>query len=208
MKKILWILFVAIFFCGCNNTQINISESADSISSLSKNQSGYSDNDIYSMKKINSDSSCCNYLGVECCNNYIYTLSEYISDERNVYFSIYDSDKDKTSEINGTHDVLYDIFYYDQKYYTVEFDQDMNGYICRYSSDNLDNECTTLLESCTDIIACGDYICCTGNGVATLLNDKFTEIGKIDFNKYLDNVSSVISTVDEYGCTYFFHMIK
>ena len=212
MKKMLLILFVAVLFCGCNNTKKDkdvIPKDEIRNSSLSENQSKNSENDIYSIKKINPDSKISSYLGVDFCNNYIYTLAEYSYDQRNLYFSAYDSEGNKASEIHGKYDFLYDAIYYNQKYYTIESDEDMNNYICRYSSDGSENECTALLEDFMNIGGtCGDYICCTGNGVSTLFDFELNEINKIYLSEYLDDVSSVISTVDEYGCTYFFSYDK
>ena len=174
MKKMLLILFVAVLFCGCNNTKKDkdvIPKDEIRNSSLSENQSKNSENDIYSIKKINPDSKISSYLGVDFCNNYIYTLAEYSYDQRNLYFSAYDSEGNKASEIHGKYDFLYDAIYYNQKYYTIESDEDMNNYICRYSSDGSENECTALLEDFMNIGGtCGDYICCTGNGVSTLFD--------------------------------------
>ena len=212
MKKILLVLFIAVLVCGCNNSKKDkniIPEDEMSHSSLSENQSEYSENEIYSIKKINPDSKICNYSGVDFCNNYIYTLGEYSYDDRNLYFSAYDSEGNKISEIHQKYDFSYDAIYHNQKYYTIESDENMNNYICRYSSDGSENECTTFLEDSVNIGGtCGNYICCTGNGVSTLFDCELNEISKIYLGEYLDNVSSVISTVDEYGCTYFFSYDK
>lgn len=151
MKKIISILtIVAIIYscCSCKkNSDNNLSDNIN-INSQNYNSIAYNENkDDISLKTVASSETYLNFKQGCMFKDEFYTLAESQINKSETFFTDYiiaEGNSIKSNDIMGSYEYIYNIYYMDGKYYTIEADQ-TNSYICKYDALTMNLEKTSIL---------------------------------------------------------------
>ncbi|MBE6842498.1 MAG: carbohydrate ABC transporter substrate-binding protein [Ruminococcus sp.] len=188
MRKFLAIILSVALLCSCNKNDknnITVPNTSDKTLPISENTNNEFNPNNYSAEKINMD-DWYQYNDFKYDGKHLYAFATYDPNFQNQHFVCYDINNDTKTMISGTYNVISDIIYSDNEYYTIEYDEENNSFICLYETDGKKLKASIKAEDFGELKKSGDNIYYITNSTATLYDKELNEIHNIDLGQYID----------------------
>ncbi len=206
MRKLIAVILSVALLCSCNKKSEKIVPTPDSV-----------DNNLQVSENTDSITYPSNYLAEEITvegwedfhtikyyDKNLYSFAEHPIDYTNTEYLYNNLTQNTTHNLQITSQrIIQHIVYYENIYYTLEYDDDNVLHLCSYDSNSEKLKASVEVKEVRKLIRSGDYLYYLSNSKATLYDQNLREIHTIDLHQDLSKFYYSQIDTDENHNIYF-----